>query len=177
MHIRSATPADIPILAEHKLRHSLENGRDGDVVFAPSEQPCPVKDEDVKRDIEALLKPSSTSGWQRIWILTDEKQILGEVTLTNLPSLPSASHRCMLIIGVERVARSQGWGSKLMIEAINWAKQQPNLEWISLYVFENNPRAKALYKALGFAEAGTIKDMFRTFGQSLDETVMVLKLR
>ena len=81
------------------------------------------------------------------------------------------------MMGVERTARGHGWGSKLVTEAITWAKQQPSLAWITLYVFENNPPAKALYKKFGFKAVGTTKDMFRAFGQSIDDTEMVLELQ
>ena len=51
------------------------------------------------------------------------------------------------------------------------------LDWISLNVFESNPGAKALYSKFGFETSGTTRDMFRVFGQKIDDTEMVLKLR
>lgn len=80
------------------------------------------------------------------------------------------------MMGMERTVRGQGWGSRLMKEAIAWAKAEPGLDWISLYVFENNLPAKALYKKFGFEVVGTTKDRFRVFNQSIDDTEMVLKL-
>jgi len=79
------------------------------------------------------------------------------------------------MMGLERTIRSQGWGSNLTIEAVKWARQQPTLDWIALNVFENNLPAKALYKKFGFETVGTTRDIFRVFGQSIDNTEMVLK--
>ena len=177
MHLRPLTSDDIPMLLRHKVRHWQENGRDGDVVFAPSEEQPNYSEEDAKKDFGGIAKLPTQQGWTRIWILTDETEIFGEITLTHRPSLKAALHRCLLMVGIERPQRSHGWGSKLMETAIAWAKDQPTLDWITLYVFENNPRAKALYLKFGFEVVGTTKDMFRAYGQSIDDTEMVLKLR
>jgi ribosomal protein S18 acetylase RimI-like enzyme len=177
MHIRSLNPADLPMLARHKTRHSKENGRDGDLIFAPTEEEFPIKDEDLKRDAEALVKSVATPGWIRVWILTDENEVYGDLTLAHRPAMKAALHRCLMMMGLERSSRNQGWGSKLIRAATDWAKQESALEWVTLFVFENNPPAKSLYKKFGFETVGTTKDMFRVFGQSIDDTEMVLKLR
>lgn len=165
------------MLARHKDRHLRENGRDGDLIFAPSEEEPPFKVEDLNRDLDALSRPITTPGWQRIWLVTDENEIFGELTLVNRPALKTSLHRCLLMMGLERSVRGQGWGTRLLNEAIQWARQQPTLDWITLYVFENNFPAKALYNKFGFEVVGTTRDKFRVFGQSIDDTEMVLKLR
>lgn len=177
MHIRPLHTNDLPMLARHRARHSRENGRDGDFIFAPSEEDYPSREEDLKRESDALAKSILVPGWMRVWIVTDELEIFGELTLVNRPPMKSTLHRCLLMIGLERSIRRQGWGSKLLVHAIGWAKEQPSLAWVSLYVFEGNPPAKALYKKFGFQEVGTNKDMFRVFGQSIDDTEMVLPLK
>jgi RimJ/RimL family protein N-acetyltransferase len=177
MQIRPLGPSDLVMLANHRNRHSKENGQDGDFIFSPCEEERLIKEEDFQKESEALLKPVTTPGWLRIWIVTDEKEVFGEITLINRPPMKASLHRCMLMMGIERSARAQGWGTKLMREAIAWAKRQPSLDWITLYVFENNHPAKALYKKFGFEAVGTTRDMFRAFGKSIDDTEMVLKLR
>ncbi len=164
------------MLNRHRTRHSKENGRDGDVIFAPTEDDYPIREEDLKKEADALAKPVTTPGWLRVWIVTDEAEIWGEVTLMSRPAMKAAMHRCMLMMGLERPIRRQGFGSKLVNEAVIWAKHQPTLDWITLNVFENNPPAKALYKKCGFEVVGTTKDLFRVFGKSIDDTEMVLKL-
>ena len=177
MHIRLLKPVDLPMLARHKVRHSKENGRDGDVVFAPMEEEHRTSDEDLQRDAEALSKSVTDQGWMRIWIITDETEAYGELTLIHRPSLKAALHRCLLMMGLERNIRRLGFGSKLIAESVTWAKAQPTLDWIALNVFENNPAAKSLYTKMGFTPVGTTKDLFRVFGHSIDDTEMVLKLR
>jgi RimJ/RimL family protein N-acetyltransferase len=122
------------------------------------------------------LKPTER-GWLRVWILTDEREIFGELTLVHRPPLATSLHRCHLMMGLERKVRSLGFGSKLMTEAIEWAKRVPTLEYISLNVFENNPKAKSLYEKFGFVSEGTTRDLFRVYGQSIDDTQMSLRLR
>lgn len=165
------------MLARHKIRHSKENGRDGDVIFAPMEEDYPATDEDLKRDSDSLAKSPADRGWMRVWVVTDETEIFGELTLLHRPPLKAALHRCLLMMGLERKIRRQGWGSKLIFEAVAWAKSQPSLDWIALNVFDNNPAAISLYRKFGFKPTGTTVDVFRVFGQSIDNTEMVLKLR
>jgi RimJ/RimL family protein N-acetyltransferase len=177
MQIRLLLPSDFARLAAHRARHSRENGRDGDVIFAPQEGERPTDEKDFARELENQHKLVTTPGWQRTWLLSDDKEIYGEITLVNRPPMKATLHHCLLMMGIERSVRGQGWGTKLVHEAVTWAKQQPTLEWIGLYVFENNPAAKALYKKSGFVAGRTTKDMFRVFDQSIDDTEMVLKLR
>ena len=54
MQIRPLIPGDLPMMARHRRRHSLENGRDGDVIFAPHEDLVEMRDEDFKREEGAL---------------------------------------------------------------------------------------------------------------------------
>ncbi|MGZ5278656.1 MAG: GNAT family N-acetyltransferase [Pseudobdellovibrionaceae bacterium] len=79
--------------------------------------------------------------------------------------------------GIERSHRNQGFGSKMMQEGIAWAKSQPHLDWLQLYVFEDNLLAKKLYQKFGFVETGTTPDMFRVHGKQMADTAMILKLK
>lgn len=176
MNIRLLQLEDLEALSGHKARHSRENGRDGDFIFMPFEEEFAANDGFYQDQRAALSKSTREPGWQRVWIITDGVEIYGELTLVNRPPLPACLHRCLLMMGMERTVRGQSWGSRLMKEAISWAKAEPGLDWISLYVFENNLPAKALYKKFGFEVVGTTKDRFRVFNQSIDDTEMVLKL-
>ncbi len=177
MKIRPLHSSDLPMLSRHEFRHSKENWRDGDFIFAPNEEEYFLNEDDIKKQAAALDKTITAPGWLRVWVLTDESEIWGALTLTHRPALKAALHRCLLMMGLERTVRSQGWGSKLLEEAIIWARQQPTLDWITLNVFENNLPAKTLYQKFGFHAVGTTKDLFRVFGTSIDDTEMVLKLR
>ncbi|MES2856860.1 MAG: GNAT family N-acetyltransferase, partial [Bdellovibrionota bacterium] len=80
-------------------------------------------------------------------------------------------------MGIERSHRGGGWGTKLMEVAIGWAKEQPSLDWVQLYVFDHNEPAKALYRKFGFEAVGTVEDLFRVHGQRIADTHMVLNIR
>lgn len=73
--------------------------------------------------------------------------------------------------------KSQGWGLRLITEALSWARQCPTIEWIDLYVFVHNKPAIDLYTKVGFLEVGRVADMFRVKGQKIEDIQMVINLR
>ena len=176
-HVRMATYKDLKAIFEHDGRHTLESGRDGDVIFLPFEAGKDQRtlDEFADPKFEAFEKPVTEKGWERAWIITDEKQVYGVLWLVHSPKLEASLHRCLLMMGIERSHRRGGFGSKLISEAIDWAKSQ-KLSWIQLNVFDHNEPAKALYRKFGFQEIGTSPDLFRVHGQSINDTEMVLRL-
>ena len=50
--------------------------------------------------------------------------------------------------------RNQGIGKAMLSELLQWAKNNPLIEKVTLEVFETNKHAIALYKQLGFKEEG-----------------------
>lgn len=176
--IRLAQLNDLPLYREHQMRHFSESGQDGDLIFMPHEEPEDISLENLQRKKAEPWNASPLEiGWERSWILTDDSRIYGEVKLMHRPPLKTSLHRAVLAMGIERSHRGQGWGSKLMTEAIAWAKAQPSLDWLQLYVFAHNEPAQRLYRKFGFKEVGRTPDMFRVHGQSIDDIEMVLKLR
>lgn len=177
--VRPAEVGDLKAIYEHLKRHTLESGNDGDIIFTPStfsEEETPYKDFADKK-IDAWTKGVTDPGWEKLWILTDGETVKGELRLVHSPHLKATLHRCLLMTGIERSHRGKGWGSRFLDAAIRWARLQPSLDWIQLYVFSHNERARRLYKAFGFIEVGTTPDMFRVKGQMIDDIEMVLRLR
>lgn len=176
--VRLATSADLDRLADHHFRHTSESGRGGDVVFTPFAQAYRKAASELERERSpSWAKSVNEPGWGRCWILTDSDEIVGTLELTHRPPLETALHRALLMIGLERAYRGQGWGSKLMSHALSWARQQPTLEWIQLQVFAHNKPAQNLYRKFGFEEAGVRPDLFRVRGPSIDDLAMLLRLR
>jgi RimJ/RimL family protein N-acetyltransferase len=176
--VRPAQPNDAQKLFAHQERHVLESGREGDYIFSPTEiSGMPPFEKWQKELIGKLQMPVTQVDWERVWVVTDENSVFGELTLTHRPPLPSCLHRATLMMGIERSHRKDGFGSQLMAAAIAWAKQQPTLDWLQLFVFEQNLPARGLYKKFGFVEAGVTPDLFRVFGQKISDVSMVLKLR
>ena len=159
----------------HMARHRAESGEDG-LHFMPFARDDPDGPRGVGDNLGMSL---STPGWKRCWVARERArpaEIIGHVDLKGHP-LRAAAHRCELGIGIERRGRGMGLGRRLMAVAMDWARQQPELDYIDLSVFADNARARALYRALGFVEAGVLADRFRLDGVQIDDVAMVLKLR
>lgn len=174
--IRLASPSDAHFHWDHYRRIIKESGRDGDTIFTPQEE-WSVPLDDFLKSYEGKLNKSSTDiGWERTWVVADPNGIYGDLQLVHRPPMKSTLHRATLMMGIERSHRRQGFGSRLMVEALSWAKAQPSLEWIQLFVFEGNQPAKRLYNKFGFRENGSTPDMFRVHESQITDTSMILKL-
>jgi ribosomal protein S18 acetylase RimI-like enzyme len=66
--------------------------------------------------------------------------------------------RCYQVVGVYVVpdyrGRHRGLSDALVAEVVRWARQDAGAERVRLYVTDNNERAAAFYRRLGFAETG-----------------------
>ena len=177
IEIRLAQNFDIPYLHQHLVRHGAESGNLGDLIFTPIEEPWNKTLENLRDEKKTKWEKSIAEvGWERCWVIVDEFGIYGELKLVQFHPLKSSLHRATLMMGIERSHRSCGYGTKLITEALSWAKEQSLLEWIDLYVFAHNLPAIALYTKAGFIENSTVTDLFRVKGQKIDDVHMILKL-
>lgn len=66
--------------------------------------------------------------------------------------------RCYQVVGVYVVpdyrGRPRGLSDALVAEVVRWARQDAGAERVRLFVTDNNERAAAFYRRLGFAETG-----------------------
>ncbi len=58
---------------------------------------------------------------------------------------------------VDPAQRGRGYGRRMVETAMSYAKAYLNVETIGLGVYTNNPRARTLYKKLGFVPTGEVK--------------------
>ncbi len=171
--IRPLTAVDWSRFIAHFKRHRAESGR-GDAHFLPfapgdSDGPKGV-------DREALSRPLDECGWQRCWVaVAEDEEIVGHVNLKG-SGLNTGLHRCELGIGIERPYRGGGLGRRLMTAAVEFARGVETLAWVDLQVFAHNRPGRALYRRLGFTEAGTVVDRFRIEAQSVDDVIMTLNV-
>lgn len=175
--VRPSQSSDARIHWDHYQRIVRESGRDGDFIFSPLEEWEVPLDEFLKSYVGKLDKSVLENGWERSWVIADESGIYGDLHLVHRPPLKSCLHRATLMMGIERSHRGKGFGSRLMHQAISWAKEQPSLEWLQLFVFEGNHPAKELYAKFGFRENGTTPDVFRVHQTQVADTSMILKLK
>jgi RimJ/RimL family protein N-acetyltransferase len=164
-----------PLLREHFARLRVDSGRDGlhFMPFAPGAPDGPKGPDPLK-----FALPVSEPGWVRCFVVWNEDRthIIGHVDLAG-GRLATETHRCVLGIGIEAPWCGRGLGKRLMRAAIEFAEEQATLDWIELYVFGNNTRARRLYQSVGFVEVGVVPDRFRIGSDVIDDVIMVFKLR
>lgn len=177
IRVRELVFDDLEMFYRHERKLFMESGRDGDVIFSPMESPREMSLENfVENKKKSLTKKTHECQWEKIWVITDDIEIYGNVILKHLLGIETTLHRSLMMMGIERKCRGKGFGKDLLKTAIDWAKRDPKVEYISLNVFSHNKAAMALYKKLGFEKIGVDRDLFRVFGKSVDDVNMVLKL-
>jgi len=181
--IRLLAPSDAQAYAEHLRLNHINSGSDGTPIYTVRSRTQPV-DVDARAAACQLEweTPISVQGWERAWgaFASDARGgsiVVGAVTLGTVRLHQSQMHRALLAMGIQKEYRGVGLGKRLMLEALNWAKCQPGIEWIDLGVFAHNAPARALYRRFGFCEIGRVVDCFRVDGHSVDDIVMTLALR
>jgi nicotinamide-nucleotide amidase len=174
LQIRPCTFSDLKEYSIHQYRLFKERGINGAIVH-----PFPL---DKKWDVEEMMEKRARRwiatpfgpGWEITWGLFAGKVCVGHLNLVS--NIESDAHHVTLGIGILSPFCSRGYGKKLMITAIEWAKKQKQIEWIDLGVFSQNQAAMVLYKKLGFEEFGVRSDAFRIDGHKIDDHLMRLNV-
>ena len=162
--IRPATPTDLPALFAYLGEQLAENGRDG-LLFQPMEPTgAGVPQAMQERFAHGVATPVGQPGWRHVWIALDEAgSIAGHIDLRGY--LETASrHRTLLGMGVRHDQRRAGLGTRLVQEALAWARATQRFDWVDLEVLAQNHKARALYARMGFHETGEVPDLYRIGG-------------
>lgn len=174
VEIRLLGVEDLDAYMAHMEVHDRESGTEGDLPYGPYGKNEKRDPQEVRvRAVKRWSSPIDQPGWRRAWGLWSEGRVVGGVTLVG-GELLTCLHRVGLGLGVERALRGQGWGRRLMEVAIDWARQEPRIDWIDLGVFEGNDRALSLYRKLGFVERCRVVDQFRIDGVQINDIQMSL---
>lgn len=83
-------------------------------------------------------------------------------------------HATSLAIAVHKDWRGKGIGTRLLEEAIRWARRHPEIRRIELQVLARNTGAVALYSRMGFQMEGRAIGAVRKGREYLDEIGMAL---
>ena len=173
--IRPATANDLPALFAYLGEQLAENGRDG-VLFqpmAPTTDGVPLAMRE--RFAAGIATIAGQPGWRQVWIALDEDgAIAGHIDLRGRPE-PASSHRTLLGMGVRHDLRRTGLGTRLVREALAWARAS-GFAWVDLEVLSQNHKARALYVRMGFHVTGEMPDLYRIEGQSIGAVSMSLSL-
>jgi ribosomal protein S18 acetylase RimI-like enzyme len=173
--IRPATAADLPALFAYLGEQLAENGRDG-FLFQPMAPtfdgvPQPMRE----RFASGMATPVGQPGWRHVWIALDAAgRIAGHVDLRARPE-PACAHRTLLGMGVRHDLRRAGLGTRLLQEALAWARAM-GFAWVDLEVLSQNLKARALYVRSGFVQTGEVPDLYRIGGHQVGAVSMSIRL-
>lgn len=92
-------------------------------------------------------------------------------------TLKADRHATELGIYVEKAWRGQGAGASLMMAAVQWARENRQIERIALDVMTANARAIRLYERFGFEREGVRRRAYKRNGQPVDMLMMALILK
>ena len=104
----------------------------------------------------------------------DGKTLAGHCDVTGR-SLAEERHTGVLGIVIAEPYRGDGLGELMVREALRRARAF-GITLVELTAFENNARARALYRKVGFKEVGIVPGKILRDGRLLDEVVMYVSL-
>jgi ribosomal protein S18 acetylase RimI-like enzyme len=107
-------------------------------------------------------------------VATVDGALVGAMDLTR-ERFEKTRHLAGAGIALQEAGRGVGLGRALMEDGIEWARAQ-GVRKLTLSVFDNNDRAKALYRKLGFVEEGKLKEHVVLQGVPVDLVMMALWL-
>ena len=105
--------------------------------------------------------------------LVDSDEIIGHLII-RYPDLNKNSVRLGFII-VDNTKRGMGYGKKLILEAISYAKEKLGAKEITLGVFNCNTSALKCYESVGFETIYVDKDAYKYHDETWDCNEMVLR--
>lgn len=106
----------------------------------------------------------------------DHEELVGVATLVQENKLKLKHKASIFAVYVSPKKRGLGIGKRLMVDAINKAKELKGVEQLTLTVVSTNTSAKSLYSSLGFELFGTEKRALKIGQEYFDEDYMVLFL-
>lgn len=107
-------------------------------------------------------------------IAKENGKIVGDASLSRLPR--RMKHRGDFGISVLKKCWNKGIGSQLLLEIINFAKQN-EFEGIDLQVHSDNLPAIHLYEKFGFKKIGTHPSFFKIGSEEIAFDYMYLKIQ
>ena len=104
-------------------------------------------------------------------------ELIGAINV-HAPKRKVLEHRVTLGMSVAGPWRGRGVGRALLRAVLDWAKDHPVVEIVSLGAFATNERALALYRSEGFVEEGRRREFFHTeSGEYVDDVLMSLRVK
>ncbi len=101
-------------------------------------------------------------------------EIVGNASISPIGYCRKMKHRANFAIAIREKYWHKGLGTLLMEEALKTAKVM-GYEQVELGVYNDNPRAKAMYERFGFEEWGIMKKAFKLKDGSYRDEIMMGK--
>jgi ribosomal protein S18 acetylase RimI-like enzyme len=161
--IRQAQPDDAEQLISHVQR--LLSELDIQIPLHPAEFILTVEQE------RQLLADALISGSSVFFVAEANGNVIGEINCKR-GARRAFCHSVTLGMSVCAEWRNKGVGSRLMTEAIAWAKSMATVTRIELFVYASNAAAIHLYEKFGFDVEGRRRRAVRQNGQFIDDLIM-----
>lgn len=139
----------------------------------------PLTLEEYPKDIEKefnLIEEYRKSTNSILLIAEYDGELIGNIDITG-SKRSKMFHTGMLGMGIKEKWRNQGLGKALIKYAIEWAKNNSEIEIIWLDVYASNELGCNLYKNAGFEVSGIIKDFFKEENGFIDKIQMYQRIK
>ena len=141
-------------------------------------------DPDVLQFLDVVPFGQPLAGIREWWSSSRGRDDLVNFVIETLPGEPigvcglegidASSRSCWLGIWIGAAHWERGFGTDAMRTVCRFAFRQMNLQRVSLYVFDTNPRGRAVYEKVGFKHEGTLRRGRFRYGRYVDLHVMGL---
>jgi len=175
MKIVESTLTDLAPFFEYLGVQLVDNAADDSPLFQPiAKQHSQVTEQLRAKFRDGFEAKVGEANWRKLWLVKDPNgSVLGHIDLRHYSGAYSF-HRVLVGMGVDRRARKQGLGLKLIESVIEFCQEYDGIDWLDLNVLSNNLPAKNLYLKSGFKIIGEMSDCYRIDSESVSEITMTL---
>lgn len=171
--VRSAQPADSEriLIAAREVFATTQH-----VLTQPDEFNLTLSDE--LAFVESMLAAPDSVFLVALDATNPDGEVVGISSLKR--SLPKRKMRHTLDLGMSVISswRGRGVGTALMASCVQWARARPEIEIVTLAVYQDNAAGLALYRRFGFVPYGHLpRGLKHDDGSTWDQVLMYLDVR
>lgn len=105
---------------------------------------------------------------RQLRLMIEHRESGSVVGIVDLFDYDPSSHRAELGLVIDAASRGHGYGHEAMLVLMKYAREVLDLHQLYAYIFVDNTSACALYRKLGFVEAGCLSDWVYAGGRYRD---------